>query len=410
MRILRRRSLERRLFGWMLALALIPSLLLVLAGTWLTRGSLDWMGALGPWDRLAESGRVVIEVAQPAAQQDTALARAIEHHRAELTESLLLARRWQFIGSRLAAALPLLALGLAFFIGLLALAASRALARELARPIGELHDWAIRLGREEPLPPPLKRERREVREVSGLREALRSAAEELSSAKSRALEAERVRLWGEIARRVAHEMKNALTPLTLAARRLRSNGTQEEEAVAVIESEARRLEELARQFAALGRPPEGPPSEVDVAELLESLLASDLPPGLRSQLSVEPGVPLVLGHYDALARAFRNLIRNAVDAMEGRTGEIDVSVSVTSGANRQVEVRVADRGPGLPAGAAARIFEPDFTTKSAGTGLGLALVQRAAAAHGGEVLAQPRAGGGAVFLFRLPAANDPASH
>ncbi|HEX7117303.1 MAG TPA: ATP-binding protein [Longimicrobiales bacterium] len=404
--MLRRHSLERRLFGWMLGLALVPALVLVLAGVWLWSGSLDWVGTLGPWDRVAESGRVVFEVAAPAAAEDSALAAALARHREELSESLRLARRWAFLEQRVSSVVPAFALFLALAIAWLALASSRRVARGLARPIEELADWAGRLAREEPLPAVEPGEAREVAEVRALRAAFRRAAVELTMARRRALEAERLRVWGEMARRVAHEMKNPLTPLRLAAHRLaRSAGEAAEwaEPVAVIREETERLEELARQFSMLGRPPDGPTSAVDVRELLAGLLDSDVPPDVEAALVAEAGLPLVDGHYEALVRAFRNLVRNAVEAMEATTRprRIEVGVSLVDGA---IEVVVGDAGPGLPEDALERIFEPDFTTKSRGTGLGLALVRQAVAVHGGEVHARNRPGGGAEFVVRLPVA------
>jgi two-component system, NtrC family, nitrogen regulation sensor histidine kinase NtrY len=407
-RILRRRSLERRLFAWLLVLALVPSLVLVVGGTWAARGSLEWTGAVAPWDRVAESGRALFEAAAPAASADPELAAALEQHRSELSGSLTLARRWAFLGDRLATALPWISGLLTLLVALLALIASRSVARVLSRPIADLHDWAARLGREEPLPPATDAERREVREVRALRAALRTASTELTAARQRTLEAERLRLWGEIARRVAHEMKNALTPLALAARRLQG-GRGDAEAGAIVVEETRRLEELARQFAALGRLPEGPRSPVDLAELLGGLLAADVPPDADARLTAQPDLPHITGHYDSLLRAFRNLLRNAVEASDG-PARIDVQLS--AGAGDVVEVSVADRGRGLPPGAETLIFEPDFTTKSSGTGLGLALVRQAVSAHGGEVLARARDGGGAVITVRLPATPElqPANH
>ena len=404
--MLRRRTLERRLFGWLLAFALTPALLVLALATWIWTGSLDRVSALGPWTTVAESGRIVLEAAQNAAARDSALAAALEQHRDHLSASLMLAHRWAFLTHRLAGALPFLALVLAVVLAALALAGARKLARDLARPIRELVEWTERLAREEPLPPPGPHEAREVVEVRALRAALRRAANELAEARRRALEAERVRIWGEMARRVAHEMKNPLTPLRLAAHRLaRSQGRSPdwEEPVAVIIEETERLEDLAQQFAALGRPPSGPTSAIDIRELMAGLLATDVPPGVVATLESADDLPLVEGHYDALLRAFRNLIRNAVEAMEGseRPRRIDVGIHVTDG---MLVVAIGDTGSGLPEGAGDRIFEPDYTTKSRGTGLGLALVRQAVAAHGGEVLARNRPGGGAEFVVRLPAA------
>ncbi|HEX6642724.1 MAG TPA: HAMP domain-containing sensor histidine kinase, partial [Thermoanaerobaculia bacterium] len=179
------------------------------------------------------------------------------------------------------------------------------------------------------------------------------------------------------------------------------------ESVQVVDEETRRLEELATSFAALGRPPAGPVSEVDVPELLESLLRSDTAPPTTFEIRAAPGVPLVSGHYDELVRLFRNLIRNAVEAMHGMPQDrrIDVSVEAVhanGGEPEQVRVLIADRGAGFEIEDADRLFEPDFTTKSRGTGLGLALARQTARAHGGHLSAAPRPGGGAIFTVQLP--------
>ena len=420
--MLRRRTLERRLFGWLLAFALTPALLVLALATWIWTGSLDRVSALGPWMTVAESGRIVLDAAQNAAAHDSALAAALEQHRDHLSASLMLAHRWAFLTDRLAAVLPFLALVLAVVLAALALAGARKLARDLARPIRELVDWTERLAREEPLPPRRPDEPPAVREVQALRDALRTASEQLAVARRRALEAERVRAWGELARRVAHEMKNPLTPLRLAAHRLSAALPEDGEVrenLRVIEEETARLEEMARQFAALGRPPAGPTSPVDLRELLTTLLATDVPPGIETRLSAPPDLPLVEGHYDALLRAFRNLIRNAVEALETMDGErsIEVELAFAAPAGRHdstahggwIDVVIADTGPGLPPGAEERVFEPDFTTRSRGTGLGLPIVRQIARAHGGEVTATNRPEGGARFAVRLPAAAVPAA-
>ena len=396
----RERTLERRLFGWILGLTLLPALLILAAGGWAVRTSLDIAGALGPWEQVAESGREVVERAAPGA--DPALEAALERHRQDLSASLTQARRWAFLGTRFLDTLPWLVFGTAVLLLALAYAASRKMARQLARPIRQLVDVAEKLGREEPLPPPIRRTVREVRLVDN---ALRRSAAQLTAARERALSAERLRVWGEMARRVAHEMKNPLTPLRLAAHRLgRQPDPGVTEAAEVIVQEVARLEELAAQFGALGRPAEGPTTEIDLREMLASLLATDVGAEIETTLDAPAGLPPVRGHYDALLRAFRNLVRNAVEAMaEAPERRLEVAIAPRDG---WLDVRIADTGTGLPPGPAERIFEPDFTTKKRGTGLGLALVRQAVEAHGGRIRAAGRAVG-TELVVELPAAGAP---
>jgi two-component system, NtrC family, nitrogen regulation sensor histidine kinase NtrY len=425
-KLLRLDRLERRLFGWLLLLTLVPLLTLLGVGYGLGARALQWVGTLGPWEQVAESGRALVEAAAPAAAADPELAQALETHRLELSNSVTLARRWSFLGERLASALPFLALTLAMLLAALALWVGRRLSVQLARPIRELAGWADSMAVGEPLPPPQPAEAREVREVRALRDALRLAAVRIAEARARALEAERVRAWGEMARRVAHEMKNPLTPLRLAAHRLGRHpeaGTTLREPREVIEEEVARLDELARQFAVLGRPSAGPASDVDLRELLERLLESDVPPHIATRLRYAPDVPLIHAHYDALQRAFRNLIRNAVEAMQpppargdapattpaaagdrGAQPQLSIDVRMRPG---EVSIILADTGRGIPLQHLDRLFEPDFTLKAGGTGLGLAVVRQAVAAHGGSVAAAPRAGGGAEFTVRLPTGRAP---
>jgi two-component system, NtrC family, nitrogen regulation sensor histidine kinase NtrY len=400
--------LERRLFVWMLVLVLVPTLVLVIGGGWAVGRSLALAGAVGPWEEVAESGREVIRLAEPGA--DPALQDAIAAHRAELSESLTQARRWAFVGDQFLAALPWLVLITALVLAGVAALASRLLARQLAKPIEELVVVAGRMGRGEPLP---AEPESTIREVRVLDHALRDAASRLAEARERAVTAERMRVWGEMARRVAHEMKNPLTPLRLAAHRL-ARSSPPAEVADVIAQEVGRLEELAAQFSELGRPPEGPATVVDLGDLLAGLLETDVPPGVRVRLDAPAELPPVRARYDALLRAFRNLVRNAVEAMDGTPApELTVRVSTEArpdGGAEWVEARIQDNGVGLPPDGPARIFEPDFTTKARGTGLGLALVRQAIEADGGSVEAR-RLDRGTELVVRLPSTtSDRSAH
>jgi two-component system, NtrC family, nitrogen regulation sensor histidine kinase NtrY len=393
-----RRSFERRLRRALLLFSIVPTLLLLGVGTYAVSRTFTLSDPVAAWDRVAGSGGRLIERAEGSG--DPALAAAARAHRDELSDSVTHARRWEYLLRRALLLLPLLALLLGGVLAFLAFRAARRMGRRLSRPVDELAGWAGMVARGEPLPEPVPGEA-EQGEFGVLRAAFRSMKAELDASRARELEAERARAWVSIARGVAHELKNPLTPMRLAVGTLRRAGTATEpgrEALEVIAAESARLEELARSFAQLGRLPEGPPAEVDLRELLEYLLRTHLPPEVQPRLRVPVDLPAVQGHPDALSRVFANLLLNAADAVGGR-GAVDVVARAASGF---VEVRVLDSGPGIAPEHLERIWEPDFTTKSRGTGLGLALVRQTVQAHGGRVAARNRPEGGAEFRVLLP--------
>jgi signal transduction histidine kinase len=400
-----RRPFERRVRRALILFSLVPTLLLLAAGTLAISRALAVSDPASAWERVGTSGEALITRAE--ASGDPALVRAARAHRAELSSSVTHARRWEWLLRRAVVLVPLAALVLAGLLVVLAARASRRIGRRLSRPVGELAGWSGLVARGEPLPEPRPGEAEEG-EFGVLRQAFRAMAAELAESRARELEAERMRTWIGMARRVAHELKNPLTPMRLAVRALHRAPADSEpgrEALEVIEAESGRLEELARAFDQLGRMPEGPRAEVDLREMLEYLLRSHLPPGVTPRLRVPMGLPLVEGYPDALSRAFANLLLNAADAVEG-DGSVEV---VARAANGFVEVRVLDTGPGIAAENVERIWEPDFTTKSRGTGLGLTLVRQTVLAHGGKVGARNRPEGGAEFRVLLPVTSVDAA-
>jgi signal transduction histidine kinase len=169
----------------------------------------------------------------------------------------------------------------------------------------------------------------------------------------------------------------------------------------VLNAETDRLERLAREFADFGRLPEGPQSEIDLVELLEELGRTGVPDGVRVAVRANgTGQRLMMGHYDPLRRAFANLFRNAAEAMQGQ-GVIDVTIA---GDGSGIAVTIADHGPGIPDNLRQRVFEPYFTTKADGTGLGLALVRQTLEAHRGTIALTATPGGGATFAIVFPPA------
>jgi signal transduction histidine kinase len=206
-----------------------------------------------------------------------------------------------------------------------------------------------------------------------------------------------------VARRVAHEIKNPLTSVRIAVDQLQRAAPpdpRQATAVEVLTAETDRLERLAREFADFGRLPEGPRSDVDLMDLLLDLGKTAVPPGVTVVVHANGGSCTLHGHYDPLRHAFSNLLRNAAEAMGGQ-GTIDVTVG-RDGAG--LLVTIADHGPGIPEALRPRIFEPYFTTKQDGTGLGLALVRQTVEAHRGTISVSDTPGGGATFSVVLSTA------
>lgn len=347
-----------------------------------------------------ESGRDLLRVLDTV-RMDPAEHRALRAHVKALNSSVAISQRGFFYSRYKTYALAGTVLVLGVLLLYAAILLSRSISRQLALPIDELVGWMARIRRHEALP--AEGERRGAPEFTALRDALRVTAASLQQARSAELESERLRAFREVARRVAHEMKNPLTPVRFAIGQLdRSAGPEQQEALEVLRVETGRLEHLARDFANLGRLPEGPAADVDLGELLGELLRTSLPESMRYTLAVEPGAPHIVGHYDPLRRAFSNLLRNAVEACGGE-GALDVSVARDG---TGIAVTIADHGPGVSTEKRLRIFEPYVTDKTEGTGLGLAIVRQAVDFHHGTISVSETPGGGATFVVRLPRHPD----
>jgi len=226
--------------------------------------------------------------------------------------------------------------------------------------------------------------------------------------------AQRDAAWGEVARRLAHEVKNPLTPIQLAAERLRrrfigrlpaDDSELLDRATHTIVSQVEALKTMVNAFGDYARPPQLTTRPVAlhvlIAEVLD-LYASDQRLSLTRQFV--DGEPMVKVDAVRLRQAMHNLLKNALEAIgDQRKPQILVSTNIVSGGDAAwVDITVADNGPGLPDGFGERWFEPYTSSKSRGTGLGLAVVKKIAEEHGGSVRAEQRSGGGAEFTLRLP--------
>jgi signal transduction histidine kinase len=347
-------------------------------------------------EEVGASGRTLLQTID-STRLSRAERRALADHARQLDEALSRSQRADVYGRYYYAGLTVIILGFGAMVVYASVRLGGHLSRQLSRPIDELIGWAGNIRRHETLP--ADQARRGAPEFAALRKALREMASGLEDGRQRELEAERLRAFREVARRVAHEMKNPLTPIRFAVAHLRSMGMPlQEESLEVLTAESERLEHLAREFTELGRLPEGPAAEVDLNELLAELARTSVPSTVETKLLLKPDTPRVMGHYDPLRRAFSNMLRNAVEAC-GAAGLLEICTRSQGGA---AEVMLRDHGPGIPEAVREKIFEPYVTGRPDGTGLGLTLVRQTVEAHRGTIAVQETPGGGATFIVRLP--------
>jgi len=391
---------RQRIFVVLVALTAVPTALAVVGWALAVRTVGPSAGARVALEEMAASARQMVDRMDTThlAPRERA---AVREHLERLSNSVTLARRAETYLRYYAGGFALVVI----VFGGLALTTSVRLAghlsRQLSRPIDELVGWTRLIRRRVPLPAgPASRG---APEFEALRQALRELATALDAARERELEAERLRAFREVARRVAHEIKNPLTSMRIAVDQLGRTAGQADSrtvtAVEVLAAETQRLERLAKEFSDFGRLPEGPKSEVDLVDLLLDLGKSAVPPEVAVRVRANGEPCKVLGHYDPLRRAFANLLRNAAEAMNG-CGAIDVAVARDGDG---LVVTIADHGPGVPDQLRQHVFEPYFTTKQDGTGLGLALVRQTIEAHNGTITATDTPGGGATFSIVLAA-------
>ena len=396
----------------LVAMTAVPTVLAVAGWVLSVRTLLPTAGARASSERVALSARILLEGVDTLHLTPGERV-VLRHHLNQVSASVSLARRAEtFLRYYTTGfAVVILLLGAAVLYASVNVAGH--LSRQLSRPIDELVGWTQLIRRREPLPEGAAAARG-APEFEALRQALRELAHTLAAARDRELEAERLRAFREVARRVAHEIKNPLTSMRIAVDQMRRTLGQadpkgqdgrSETAIQVLEAETDRLERLAREFADFGRLPEGPQSEVDLVELIEELGRTGVPDGVRVAVRANGsggGHRTIVGHYDPLRRAFANLLRNAAEAMKGQ-GAIDVTVT---GDGSGIAVTIADHGPGIADDLRHRVFEPYFTTKADGTGLGLALVRQTLEAHRGTIALTATPGGGATFAIVFPATTS----
>ncbi|MEO8881770.1 MAG: HAMP domain-containing sensor histidine kinase [Gemmatimonadaceae bacterium] len=406
---MKRLSFRARVLLSLVLFALVPASALLFGSVELVRNALPVLSGRAPWEHAAATGRKAIAAAR-ASKLTSDQEAAVAEHEQVLTNSLEQASRVSYLFSRTVA----IAAGIAVIgLALLALIASRTaghLSRQLSRPLSEAVEWTELIARGRPLPegPP----RRGAPEFETLRRRMRKMDSALAAARERELEAERLEAFRETARRVAHELKNPLTPIRLAVtslRRATEGDGRMTDIIDVLDTESRRLELMARSFAQFGTLPEGTAADVDLVELANAVARSLS--GGSAIIDVEvwdAQLPLVRGYYDALSRALTNVVINAIEAGGDRAAIVITVVRKSVRGRDMIEIGVRDSGPGIPAVRLATIWQPYVTNKPGGTGLGLAIVRQTILAHHGFVSASSAVGEGTEITLALPVDGNPA--
>jgi signal transduction histidine kinase len=288
------------------------------------------------------------------------------------------------------------------FVSIAGLGISTILSRRLVRPLQKLTEGARRIGAGDF---DFRVELAGADEFSRLATSFNTMATEIKLNQRKLLEAERLAAWREVARRIAHEIRNPLTPITVELYRLQQMLGKQETAssevstksIEAIRAQIQALQDLSGQFSAFAREPELKPIKCSIKEIVQSAAS------LYSQvekaninIAIPDDIPQLNLDPQMMGRAFGNLLKNSVEALPGGV-TIDISVEQK---DDKVEVTVRDNGPGFPTEKLEKIDQPYITTKKSGTGLGLAIVRKIIREHGGEIRFYND--GGAVVELRLP--------
>jgi two-component system, NtrC family, nitrogen regulation sensor histidine kinase NtrY len=251
-------------------------------------------------------------------------------------------------------------------------------------------------------------------EIGQLATAFNRMTTQLTEQREQLVQAERVAAWRELARRLAHELKNPLFPLQTTVENLqRAKGQSPEqfeevfrESTGILLSEIEHLKNIVGRFSDFAKMPQpelGPVNVNDavrgVVKLFEAQFSAVGRPPISTELHLEENLPVIQADAALLHRAIENLVLNAMDAMPAG----GVLMLRTTHQDSSVDLEVSDTGGGLTPEECERLFTPYYTTKQHGTGLGLAIVQSVVSDHGGRISVESETGVGTSFHIRLPA-------
>ncbi len=245
-------------------------------------------------------------------------------------------------------------------------------------------------------------------EFGVLAQAFNQMVHELGENQRQIINLEKMAAWQQLARRLAHEIKNPLTPIQLMAQQMRDNYSGDDtahknmldECCDIIEEEVGSLKKLVQEFSDFARLPEFQQIEQNLCTLMESIQKLY---GREKVILELPAGPIILPFdYEYMKRVLINLVDNALSAAENQKPVV-LGLQILSGTG--IELSVTDKGEGIPAENLQKVFEPYFSTKRSGVGLGLAIVKKIIEEHGGNIEAASVLGEGTRFMIKLPLAD-----
>lgn len=293
--------------------------------------------------------------------------------------------------------------------GLLALLLGLWFSARLSRPLEELAEAASQVasGRRDPV----VRETRGKDEIAQLTRAFNQMTLDLAAGEERLRQSERVAAWREIARRIAHEIKNPLFPIQMSIETLQKVWRRQhpdfeeifDESTETILEEVERMKRIVTEFSDFARMPAPKPERLDLGELCGTVVGFHRDSYDDLEITLQAGEPVwVSVDPDQWRQVMTNLVQNAIEAMAD--SELRRLLVVVGTVDGRARIEVADSGPGMNEETQGRLFTPYFTTKATGTGLGLAIVHRIVEEHRGSVRVESEEGAGARFIIELPLA------
>lgn len=279
---------------------------------------------------------------------------------------------------------------------------SRIVSRQLVKPLESLTEGARRLGGGDL---DYRVELKSGDEFAGLAASFNRMASEIAENQKKLIEAERIAAWREVARRIAHEIRNPITPVAVEIYRIQDMlsklGDKDDREISGslenVSAQIEALKELADHFSAFAKEPELRRQKCSIEDVIKSAVKLyEEFPNISITTTIPSEIPQVELDYRMMARVFGNIIKNSVEASP-ESAKIDINASMEGG---NIKITVKDNGPGFPSEKLENIDTPYITTKKSGTGLGLAIIKKIVEEHGGQLRIYNQ--DGAVTVITLP--------